>query len=201
MQRCLGSISSISLSEVRWSCSAGVPWSSQCGSSQAASRGRKFESFWERFCDIQTRFWGCVNFYESFREFFEMMANPILRELENSQFWGGREKLVQNLVTPTIFLILRRPDLWSAFSFLGLILRWNWSICSAGENPLFSHSPLCFRWSPDKFSGEQRSQAFRLEKQKSGKHTEWSDLLILGIKKRDSPLAKKYVVIDSLSIH
>ena len=98
-----GSISSISISEVRWSCNAGLPWSSQCGSYQAASRGRKFESFWERFCDIQTRFWGCVNFYESFREFFEMMANPILRELENSQFWGGREKLVQNLVTPTIF--------------------------------------------------------------------------------------------------
>ena len=31
----IGSISSISLSEVRWSCSAGVPWSSQCGSSHA----------------------------------------------------------------------------------------------------------------------------------------------------------------------
>ena len=87
---------------VRWSCSAGAPWSSQCGSSQAASRGRKFESFWERFCDIQTRFWGCANFYESLGEFFEMMDNPILRELENSQFWGDREKLVQNLVTPTI---------------------------------------------------------------------------------------------------
>ena len=31
------------------------------------------------------------------------------------------------------------------FFVTGLILRWNWTFCSAGENPLFSHFPLCFR--------------------------------------------------------
>ena len=36
-----------------------------------------------------------------------------------------------------------------------------------------------------------------MEKQKSGKHTGKSDLLILDVQRRDSPLAKKYVVIDS----
>ena len=39
----IGSISSISLGEVRWSCGAGVPWASLRGSSQAAS-SNPFES-------------------------------------------------------------------------------------------------------------------------------------------------------------
>ena len=56
-----------------------------------------------------------------------------------------REDFLKASKWSTIFSILRRPDLRSVFSFPGLILRLNWPICSAGENPLFSHFPLCFR--------------------------------------------------------
>ena len=52
----------------------------------------------------------------------------------------------------TIFCILCRPDLWSAFSFLWLNLRVNFPVYSTGENPDFSHSPLCFPVTIRKFS-------------------------------------------------
>ena len=42
---------------------------------------------------------------------------------------------------------------------------------------------------------------FSIGEAKVGETHKKSDLLIFGIEKRDSPLAKKYVVIDSLSSH
>ena len=42
---------------------------------------------------------------------------------------------------------------------------------------------------------------FSIGEAKVGETHKKSDLLILGIEKRDSPLAEKYIVIDSLSSH
>ena len=105
-----------------------------------------------------------------------MASSAMLTDLsECSSAWLERyvrdvEVASSNLVTPTIFLILRRPDLRSAFSFPGVNLRVNYAIYDSERIPNL-RNPHCVSQRLAANSPARRGRRLLLRRSKGRENT------------------------------